>query len=156
MKIIKISSSISLSLSAGDHFLSSVFCSSFSPITSAPLFVDVNQASSPNFPTLYLERRSFGNPQTTLMKCGFALCKAAGSKKVENLFFIKRDKARIVIIEDCIAIITAHTLRRRVPCFSPFECSNRFVLHAKYFLLIFIFPSQHIFSRFLLFNCVFR
>ena len=72
------------------------------PITSAELFEDVNQASSPNFPILYLVRRSFGNPQTTEIKCGCVdLCRA-GSRKVENLFFNIRESARTVINEDCI------------------------------------------------------
>lgn len=106
-------SSISLTLALnliGLETLSASICTISplnSPITSADLLLLVNQESSPNFPTLYLARRSFGKPHTTLMKCGLDRCRAVGSKKVENLFFIKRDKARIVIIEDCIVIITA-------------------------------------------------
>lgn len=62
----------------------------------------MNQESSPNFPTLYLEfSRSLGKPQTTLTKCGWDFDKW-GSIKVENLFNRTRDKARPVRQIDCM------------------------------------------------------
>lgn len=71
------------------------------PITSALLTSVVNQASSPNFPNLYLDRRkSFGKPQATDTKCG--LCLVFGSINVEKPLRNALDKSRVVQQIDCI------------------------------------------------------
>lgn len=115
-----------------------------SPITSARLLVDENQASSPNLPIWYLERKSFGNPQTTEMKCGLARSDE-GSRKVENLFFISRDKARIVIIEDCIVGVD-HSTRS---CLKAFLLLVSVRTRWKYFI-DFCFSFSTFFTKFLL------
>lgn len=77
-----------------------------SPMTSAVLICVENQASSPNLPNLYLERRkSFGKPHATDTNRGRGL--VLGSISVENPLRSALDKYRDI---DCI--ITFHRISR--------------------------------------------
>lgn len=71
------------------------------PITSALFDCVANQASSPNFPNLYLERiKSFGNPHATDTNRGF--CLLFGSINVEKPLRKALDRNRVVQQIDCI------------------------------------------------------
>lgn len=71
------------------------------PITSAFGVCVLNQASSPNFPSLYLDsRKSLGNPQTTDTKRGRGF--TWGSTRVANPLRSARDRNLVVQQRDCI------------------------------------------------------
>lgn len=70
-------------------------------MTSAFCVDAMNQASSPNLPNLYLDRRkSLGKPHATETRCGLTL--AFGSTSVEKPLFNARDTSRVVQQIDCI------------------------------------------------------
>lgn len=70
-------------------------------MTSAFVIFVVNQASSPNLPNLYLDRKkSFGNPQATDTNLGLGLL--LGSISVENPLRSALDRYRVVQQIDCI------------------------------------------------------
>lgn len=121
----------------------------YSPITSAFALDEVNQASSPNFPILYLVRKSFGNPQTTEIKWGLGLMdlwKAAGSvENCWNLLISIREIVRTVNIEDCILIhLFIFNQSQHTPNSSFF--SEGWFLFCSILIFCLLFPfSQHIF-----------
>ena len=70
-------------------------------MTSAFCVDATNQASSPNRPNLYFDRRkSLGKPHATDTKCGLTLL--LGSTSVEKPFRSARDTSRVVQQIDCI------------------------------------------------------
>lgn len=72
-------------------------------MTSALCVDEMNQASSPNRPNLYLDRRkSLGKPHATDTKYGLTLL--LGSIKVENPLRNARVTSRVVQQIDCILL----------------------------------------------------
>lgn len=70
-------------------------------MTSAFCVLATNQASSPNRPNLYFDRRkSLGKPHATDTKCGLTLL--LGSTNVEKPLRNARDTSRVVQQIDCI------------------------------------------------------
>lgn len=71
-------------------------------MTSAEFVDEMNHASSPNRPNLYLVPKiSLGNPQATDTKCGFTFW--LGSINVEKPLRSARVKTRVVQAIDCMA-----------------------------------------------------
>lgn len=86
------------------------------PMTSAELVDEINHASSPNRPSLYLlPRISLGNPQATDTKCGFTFW--LGSINVANPEHNARVTALVVHASDCIFMCVCVCW----PIFSPFR-----------------------------------
>lgn len=78
-------------------------------MTSAELVDDMNHASSPNRPNLYLlPRISLGNPQATDTKCGFTFW--LGSISVAKPEHSARVTTRVVHASDCMLCVLAEQL----------------------------------------------